>query len=94
MILHEESFDYKRHNTYVYGEYVQAHDEPANPTKTNAARSLANGQSTRRPRMASPANKQGGQASQTYQDSYYGRLPLSNKSTRLRGRDASRFINY
>ncbi len=39
MILHQENLDYNRHCKFVFGEYVQAHDEPQN-TNTNAPRSL------------------------------------------------------
>ena len=35
MILHQENLDYDRHCVYIFGEYIQAHDEP-DPKNTQA----------------------------------------------------------
>jgi hypothetical protein len=39
MILHQENIDYDRHCNFVFGKYIQAHDEP-DPSNTNAPRLL------------------------------------------------------
>ena len=39
MILHKENLDYDRHCQFVFGQYVQAHQEPS-PSNTNATRSF------------------------------------------------------
>ena len=35
MILHQETINYHKHCQYTFGTYVQAHDEPPNPTNIN-----------------------------------------------------------
>ena len=38
-IMHQQTLDYEKHCKFVFGSYVQAHDEPA-PTNTQAARTI------------------------------------------------------